>query len=102
MRMLTPSAAQHANSIKLLHSFIQNEPVFSEQYTEDANIYLNNFESKCREGMFEELSNVCLFRRAGVDTNGIDLWIRLRGSNRCENAHQKRKLALALGLQVSK
>ena len=91
VRMLTPSSSQHADNIRLLHSFIQNEPTFVEYYTEDLRKYLDSFESKCREGMFEELSDVCLFRHIGTDSNGMDLWIRLRGSNRCENVHQKMK-----------
>lgn len=89
VHMVTPEKSQHANNIRLLHSFIQNESVFVEYYNTDLKKYFLSFESKCEEGMFEELSDVCLFRHVGVDSNGLDLWIRLRGSNRCENFHQK-------------
>ena len=87
VRMLTPERLQHANNIRLLHSFIRNEPIFAEYYTDDLQKYFESFESKCEEGMFEELSDVCLFRHVGVDSNGLDLWIQLRGSNRTENVH---------------
>ena len=87
--MLTPAGSQHTNNIRLLHSFIQNEQVFAEYYAEELKKYFDSFESKCKEGMFEELSDACLFRHIGVDSNGLDLWIRLRGSNRYENVYQK-------------
>ena len=35
-----------------------------------------------------------MFRSVGSDSNGLELWIRLRGSNRCENLHQKMKSAI--------
>ena len=79
MLMLTPFAAHHANNIKLLHSFIQNEPVFEEHCMNEVKLHLKSFETKYREEMLEELSDVCL----GVDTNGLDLLIRLKGPNRC-------------------
>ena len=65
--------------------------LFIEHCTKELKKYFGSFESKFKEGMFEELSDVCLFRHVGVDSNGLDLLIRLRGSNICNNVHQKMK-----------
>ena len=75
----------------LLNLFIQNEPIFNQNYKCDLIVYFNNFESKYREVMFEEFPDLWLFQHAGTDKNGIDLWIRLRVSNTCKNAHHKMK-----------
>ena len=53
--------------------------------------YFEDFENKCKDGLFEELDNVDLFRNSGLDSYGLVFWIRLRGSNRAENVHQKMK-----------
>ena len=91
VRMVVPAWYQHAHNIRLLHSFILNEPIFAEHHTPELRKYFDSFESKWKQGMFEELTDVCLFRHVGIDSNRLDLWIRFRGSNRCENVHQKMK-----------
>jgi hypothetical protein len=41
--------------------------------------------------MFEELSNVSLLLQwGGKDYNGLDVWLRFRGSNRAENVHYQK------------
>ena len=89
--MPVPSGGVHSNNIRLVHSFIQNEPSMRDYHTDELREYLISFEKKCCDGLFEELSDVCLYKHVGVDSNGLDLWIRLRGSNRAENVHQKMK-----------
>lgn len=91
VRMPIPSGNVYSNNILLVHSFIQNEPSLNNYYTDELRDYLSSFEQKCRDGLFEELSDVCLYKHIGIDSNGLDLWIRLRGSNRAENVHQKMK-----------
>ena len=54
--------------------------------------------------MFEELTNVCIFRHARVDYNSLDPFIRLRESNRCDNVHQKMKTRVSpwiIGVETS-
>ena len=53
--------------------------------------YFEDYENKCRDGLFEELDDVDIFRNVGVEYYGLDLLIRLRGSNRDENVHHKIK-----------
>ena len=45
-------------------------------------------------GDFEELSDVTLFVKTGEDSHGLALYIRLRGTVRTENVHQKMKTAI--------
>jgi hypothetical protein len=56
--------------------------------------YFDAFEKNCREGKFADLDDVCLYRHVGVDSDGLDLWIRLKGSVRCENIHKLMKAAM--------
>ena len=91
VRMVTPKGDTHENNIYLLHCFVATDDDFKKFYNEDVKKYFEDFEKKCRDGLFEELDDVDLFRNVGVDCYGLDLWIRLRGSNRAENMHQKMK-----------
>ena len=63
-------------------------------HTDKLREYLNSFEQKCQDGLFEELSDNCLYKHVGDDSNGLDLWIRLRGSNQAENMHQQMKSSI--------
>ena len=89
VRMVTPNADLHASNVMMIHSLVQNEPGFKEYYTDDVRLYFDSFEKKCRDGLFEELSDVNLFQHDGTDSNGLYLCLRLRGSNRAENLYHK-------------
>ena len=94
VRMLTPSAKEHAQRIRFVHNIIKDNDAFAGVYNDDLAKYFVNFEAKCEQGYFEELSDVSLFRHRGVDQNGLDLWWRCRGSVRTENVHQKMRVAI--------
>jgi hypothetical protein len=42
--------------------------------------YFNAFEKNCPEGKFADLDDVSLYRHVGVNSDGLDLWIQLKGS----------------------
>lgn len=47
----------------------------------------------CREGKMEETTDCVMFQWIGQDKNGLDLYLRRRGSNRSELLHQKMRVA---------
>lgn len=93
VRMVTYKADRHAKMIQFVHKFVREDETLKQYYDKDMETYFLQFEQKCRNGDFEELSDMYLFRHVGVDSHGLDLWIRLRGSVRAENMHQKMRVA---------
>jgi hypothetical protein len=94
VRSPTFLADEHANNIKMVHTFVSENEVTKEHCTIELNQYFEAFEKRCREGMFAELEDVSLFRQVGVDSNGSDVWIRLEGSVRCENIDKVMRSAM--------
>jgi hypothetical protein len=92
-RMYTPAPKDHAMRIRRIHKYITDTEPLNKYYTEELQKYLVGLERKCEEGLFEELGDVSLFQWDGTDYNGLDLWLRFRGSNRAENLHQKMSVA---------
>ena len=45
-------------------------------------------------GYFQELEDASTYKWNGRDSNGLSLWLRLKGSVRCENYHQKMESAI--------
>ena len=45
------------------------------------------------EGRYEDLTDVNMYTHDGLDSDGLDLWLRRRGS-RAENLHQKMKASV--------
>jgi hypothetical protein len=77
-----------------VHSLIAETKGLKEYYTDELRDYLLSFEKKCMEGLFEELADVSVYQWDGKGANGLDMWLRLRGSTRAENLHQKLNAAL--------
>ena len=71
--MDTPKGDFHASNIHLLHCFVAIYDAFKQFYNEDMKKYFEDFQKKCRHGMFEELEDVNLFRNVGVDCHGLIL-----------------------------
>jgi hypothetical protein len=84
---------QDAN-LKRVEEFCKNNAFAKKYWSDEMQAYFNSFRTKVREGKFSELHDVSLFRHDGVDSHGLDLWIRLRGSVRDENIHQKMRSAM--------
>ena len=93
VRMYTPGAENHARRIRRVSRFIKDEPALCQWFTKDLEDYLQKFVQMCKQGSFEQLEDVEMFRFDGTDRNGLSLWIRLRGSTRAENVHQKMRVA---------
>jgi hypothetical protein len=97
VRMYTPRGSEHASNIRVILDFVEKTDAIKDELDthtlEEVQKYLERFAEKCEEGRFEELSDVNLFQWNGKDRNGLDLWLRLRGSTRTENVHQKMRVA---------
>jgi hypothetical protein len=81
-RVWTPTyeADAHANNIKMVHDFFAANDITKKHYTYDMKKYFNAFEKNCPEGKFAYLDDVSLYRHVGVNSDGLDLWIQLKGS----------------------
>ena len=80
---------QHLDHVSSVRHFCKTDDFAKKYYTEELDQYFATFERKIQEGKFSELRDVSLFKHAGVDSDGLDLWFCLRGSVRDENIHQE-------------
>lgn len=94
VRMFCPPCVAHARQMSLIHAFFASNEATKPFYTEEVKEYFEEFERKCRLGYFQELEDVSTYKWNGRDSDGLSLWLRLRGSNRCENYHQKMECAI--------
>jgi len=94
LRMYTPKASIHAANVRRVHCFVAENSVTKPFYSTEVAEYFNSFAQKCEEGKYEELYDVSLFWHIGLDSAGLYLWLRLRGTVRDENLHQKMKTCL--------
>jgi hypothetical protein len=102
VRMPTFQHNVHANNIQVVHNFVKK--ALQDSYTDDLRKYFESFESDCLHGKYAELHDVALYRQVGIDADGLDLWIRLKGSVRCENIHRTMRTAMgshAMGAEVA-
>jgi hypothetical protein len=95
VRMTTPKRVDHANEVKRLHEFVRKSIT---SYNAKLADYFNNLEREILEGLYDELSDINLYTWGGVDSDGLDLYTRRRGSNRAELYH--RFLSLAFGPSI--
>ncbi len=93
VRMYTPQASSHAIRVRQVAKFFQDTPGLKEHVNDTLLDCLEKFAQKCELGKYEELSDVKMFKWTGTDKEGLNLYIRFRGSNRLENVHQKMRVA---------
>jgi hypothetical protein len=97
VRMHTPRGSEHASNVRIILEFIEKTDAINAKLDkhslEEVQKHLERFAKKCEEGRFEELADVNFFQWDGKDKSGLDLWLRLRGSTRTENVHQKMRVA---------
>ena len=80
-----------SNLIKVTN-YLKSNSVFQEYITPETEKYLFGWATRCRDGRYEDLPDVEMYQHNGVDSNGLDLWLRRRNS-RAENCHQKMNVA---------
>ena len=71
-------------------NYLKSNDAFKESITPEVEKYIIGWAERCQRGRYEELPDVDMYTYDGVDSDGLDLWIRHRGS-RAENLHQKMK-----------
>jgi hypothetical protein len=104
VRMPVHKPKDHEANIERVERFCRENEHIKPFWSDDLQKYFRNFRSKIREGKFAELNDVATFRYNGKDSNGLDLWIRLKGSVRNELAHQKIRNVMgpwAMGCEVA-
>ena len=93
-RMYIPKSLQHAYRVKRIVSTMEKEEYLSTLLTDELRSYFESFEKAILRGEFEEQTDVPLFIKTGEDSNGLPCYLRLRGTVRTENLHQKMKTAI--------
>jgi hypothetical protein len=73
----------------VIRKFIVKTTVLAAAYNGKLQQYLNSLEELCEKGLLEESHDVSLYQWDGKDSNGLNLWLRKHGSNRCKILHQK-------------
>lgn len=94
VRMPTFEPDAHSSNISKVHKFIRENSFTKTFYTTELKQFFDTFQRKCLDGRFSELHDVNMYRRVGIDADGLDLWIRLKGSVRCENIHKVMRSAM--------
>ena len=94
VRMFTPSAKNHAERIRSVHEAVKSDGEMKKYYSNELQRYFEDLEEKASQGYFEEIHDVIMYRRVSKDKHGLPLYIRFRGTVRCENIHQKMKVAI--------
>jgi hypothetical protein len=89
VRTYPPPAKLGADNIREIRKFIEKTTVLAVTYNGKLQQYLDSLEELCEKGLLEESHDVSLYQWDGKDSNGLNLWLRKRGSNQCEILHQK-------------
>lgn len=87
VRYYTPKARDHAARLVEVRRFMTE--TFPGTISDEVEAYFDSIILMAQQGLFEELDDVGIFKHDGVDSNGLNLWLRLRGSNKAENFHKK-------------
>ena len=94
--MFCPKRPSHAREVSLIEMFVRDNPATKDHCAEELRISFQDFISKCHQGYFEDMSDVSHCKWNGLDSDGLNLWLRSRGSNRCKNYHHKLESAIRL------
>jgi 3'-5' exonuclease len=89
IRMAICEGPIHAANICWVKETLRDDPICKEYWTKELDEYLENFASKAERGWYEDIPDVPIYQFKGVDSNGLKLWKRERGTNHCEVYHQK-------------
>jgi hypothetical protein len=92
VKMKVPDRETHAQAVRNLHEFVKK---LISSYDAKVADYFDTFEREIREGLFDELNDLQMYEEDGQDSNGLNLYLSRRGSNRAELYH--RFLMLAIG-----
>ena len=95
VKMSVPDRETHARAARNLHEFVKKLMSSCDAKVAD---YFDAFERETKEGLFDELSDLQMCEEDGQDSNGLNLYLSRRGSNRAELCH--RFLMLAIGPTV--
>lgn len=91
---MPPRTAKVAGeNLMTLLNYLQTNEVFKEYVTDDLVKHIKGWARRCLKGRYDDLPDVEMYKHDGYDSNGLDLWLRHRGS-KAENFHQKMHVAV--------
>jgi hypothetical protein len=93
-RMYIPKALDHATRLKRVISIPEKDAYLSTLMTDEVKAYFDSFLAKILRGEFEDQNDVVLFIKNGENSHGLPCYLRLRGTVRTENLHQKMKTSI--------
>lgn len=98
IRRLTPMPREHANNIRKVADIVRTDDVFKEHRTPALMQWFETFASNAEKGMYYKPADMDIYRLAGVDSDGLNIYTTDWGTNLNEVLHQK--LADLLGLMA--
>ena len=93
-RMTVPAADEHASRILSIVTIMKADKELTKLFDTKMDEYFEKFRKAILKGEFEELHDTPMYINFGVDSHGLPIYYRLRGTNRNENFHQKMKTAI--------
>jgi hypothetical protein len=93
VRVYPPRATKGLANVVLIKDLVLKSPSLKIAWCPKLEDYFNKLEQLFHDGKLEECCDVELYQWDGVDKDGLDVWLRRRGSNRSELLHQKMKVA---------
>ena len=93
-KISTPRGDDHAKNLATVSEHIQKDDTLKRLWDKELEAYFEKLIFKALRGDFEELEDVRQIVRVGTDSHGLPLYIRLKGTVRNENLHQKCKTAM--------
>ena len=103
VRMPPRKADKGSDYLLRVLDFLRNDDTFKEFLTPDLEKHIKGWARRCREGRYEDLIDVEMYRHNGIDSDGLNLYQRRRGS-KAENFHQKMKVSVGpygIGIETS-
>lgn len=103
VRMPPRKCEEASTNLLNVLNYIQTNDALKEYATDDFVKHVTGWARRCLEGRYEDLDDVEMYTHIGYDSDGLDLWIRRRGS-KAENFHQKMIVAagpFGFGIETS-
>ena len=88
VRMPPRKADEACENLLAVAEFLEKSEIFKEYATKELIKFIREWAKRCQHGRYEDLPDVEMYTHDGYDCDGLDLWIRHRGS-KAENFHQK-------------
>ena len=92
-----------SNNLLTVLDYLQSNEVFKEYVSDELVKHIKGWAKRCLQGRYDDLPDVEMYKHEAYDQDGLELWLRHRGS-KAENFHQKMHVAVGpygIGVQTA-